>query len=201
MNILLANYEYPPIGAGAATATYEIAKQLARQGHKPVVVTSKYRDHKGTTVTDEGIKVIRIHSLRSKAESCSIFEMATFMLLASIKIRGIIKREKIDAAIAFFSFPTGPVTWIGKKLTGIPYIVSLRGGDVPGTEPGLAHIHKLLQPIRRMVLGGALATIANSEGLRTLSLRADPEYPVEIIPNGDRSKNGILSPTRREFTV
>ena len=184
MNILLLNYEYPPIGAGAATATYEIARELVKLGHQPVVLTSQFGELRGTEVSEDGVKVIRIGSMRSKAESCSIVEMSSFMALASIKIRSVVRREKIDSAIAFFSFPTGPVAWIGKCLTRVPYVVSLRGGDVPGTEPNLANIHRLLLPVRRAVLGGAIATIANSEGLRKLSLEADPKHAVGIIPNG-----------------
>ena len=68
-------------------------------------------------------------------------------------------------------------------LRGVPYVVSLRGGDVPGTEPDLEQVHLALTPIRRWVLRGATAVVANSEGLRSLSEKADP-FPVSVIPNG-----------------
>ena len=47
MNILLINYEYPPIGGGAATATAAIAGHLASLGHAVTVLTSRFRDLKG----------------------------------------------------------------------------------------------------------------------------------------------------------
>jgi glycosyltransferase involved in cell wall biosynthesis len=59
----------------------------------------------------------------------------------------------------------------------------LRGGDVPGAEPTLAITHRLLQPLRRHVLRRSVAVVANSNGLRKMSLTADP-IPVRVIPNG-----------------
>ena len=55
----------------------------------------------------------------------------------------------------------------------IPYVISLRGEDVPGHVPGLQRIHALLAPC-----AGAPAqrqeVVANSESLAELSRRADP---------------------------
>ena len=48
MNILLINYEYPPIGGGAATATAAIAGHLASLGHAVTVLTSRFRDLKAS---------------------------------------------------------------------------------------------------------------------------------------------------------
>jgi glycosyltransferase involved in cell wall biosynthesis len=40
MNILLLNYEYPPLGGGAGNATQYYAKEFAKMGHNVVVLTS-----------------------------------------------------------------------------------------------------------------------------------------------------------------
>ena len=66
---------------------------------------------------------------------------------------------------------------------GIPYVVSIRGGDVPGCEKKLKILHATLQPIRRMVLSSSKAIVANSKDLADKSEEADP-YRVKIIPNG-----------------
>ncbi|MCA1481944.1 hypothetical protein I6F37_44210, partial [Bradyrhizobium sp. NBAIM08] len=62
-------------------------------------------------------------------------------------------------------------------------VVSLRGGDVPGTERSLERVHRWLRPVRRMVLAKARAVVANSPGLAQLSMRADP-IAVQVIANG-----------------
>ncbi|MFH1295687.1 MAG: glycosyltransferase, partial [Bacteroidota bacterium] len=133
MNFLLINYEYPPIGAGAATATYHIAKEIVKAGNSVTVLTSQYRDKKGAE-EENGINVIRCRSLRKNAEQSNIAEMLCFLLSASLSLPSVVKRHKIESAIVFFSFPCGPLGLLCRTFFQIPYVVSLRGGDVPGAE-------------------------------------------------------------------
>jgi glycosyltransferase involved in cell wall biosynthesis len=182
MNLLLINYEFPPVGGGAANATWELARALVQLGHRPIVLTARFRD-RNSAATPAGVTLIEVSALRRRREACTPFEMATFAVSASFRIRRILRRERIDGMIAFFSIPCGPIAWWGARGTGVPYIVSLRGGDVPGTEPRLHRIHRWLAPGRRRVLRGARAVIANSLALQQRALAADA-LPVGIIPNG-----------------
>jgi len=168
MTVLLVNYEYPPIGAGAATATQQIARCLVALGHHPIVLTSGFGTLRGP-VEESGVRVLRLNSPRRKREASSVWEMAAFGALAAIRVRQLIRSGRVQAVIAFFSIPCGPVAWWARCGTGVPYVVSLRGGDVPGTEPGLRFVHALLSPLRRKILRGARAVVANSPGLKTLS--------------------------------
>lgn len=43
LNILMLNYEFPPLGGGASPVSYEIAKGYARLGHSVDVVTMGYK--------------------------------------------------------------------------------------------------------------------------------------------------------------
>lgn len=182
MTVLLVNYEYPPIGAGAATATQQIACCLVALGHHPIVLTSGFGTLRGP-VEESGVRVLRLNSPRRKREASSVWEMAAFGALAASRVRQLIRAERVQAVIAFFSIPCGPVAWWAHRGTGVPYVVSLRGGDVPGTEPGLRFVHSLLSPVRRKLLREARAVVANSPGLKTLSESADP-LPVQVIANG-----------------
>lgn len=182
MNLLLINYEFPPVGGGAANATWELARALVQLGHRPIVLTARFRD-RNPAAMPAGVTLIEVPARRHRHEACTPFEMATFAISASFQIRRILRRERIDGMIAFFSIPCGPIAWWGARGTGVPYIVSLRGGDVPGTEPGLHRIHRWLAPGRRRVLRGARAVIANSLALQQRAVAADA-LPVGIIPNG-----------------
>ena len=72
-----------------------------------------------------------------------------------------------------------------KKLYRIPYIVSLRGGDVPGFRPyDFKTFHKLMGPFLRIIWRSADAVIANSNGLRDLAVSFDSHIDIPIIPNG-----------------
>jgi len=182
MNIVFINYEYPPIGGGAANATLYLAKHIAKLGHQPIVVTSSYRDLPLEEISD-GIRVIRCRSLRRKANQSNIFEMATYVVSAGVFLLKFLRRERIDASIVFFSIPGGPLGLFLNFHAAVPYIVSLRGGDVPGSETSLALIYKILQPLRRLVFRKSRAIVANSESLKKMSEKVDP-FPVHIIPNG-----------------
>jgi glycosyltransferase involved in cell wall biosynthesis len=182
MRILLVNYEYPPIGAGAATATRAIARALVRAGHHVVVLTGRYKGLAANS-SEDGITIRRIPGLRRAMDRSGILEMASFLAVGLMVAPGIMKRHQIAATIVFFSLPSGPIGLLGRWRCAVPYVVSLRGGDVPGAEPSLSLIHWILTPLRRAVLKNSVGVIANSEGLKKMAEAADP-FPVEVILNG-----------------
>jgi len=182
VNILLVNYEYPPIGAGGANACKYLAMNLQLLGNKVCVLTSAFAKNKGKS-GENGVTIYRIPALRHQVMQSNTLEMSSFTISALILVGSIIKNEAIDHLIVFFSLPCGPIGLYAKLCWGIPYIISLRGGDVPGTEPSLATIHFLLAPLRRLILKNANSIVANSAGLKTISEKADP-FKVDVIPNG-----------------
>ena len=182
MNILLVNYEYPPIGGGAATAAEAIAVHLTALGHAVTVLTSRFGDLKGET-NERDVRVVRCPAIRRRPDRSGILEMFSFLISAGLALGSVIRENGIEASIVFFSFPCGPLGLLGMKWGRVPYVVSLRGGDVPGNEAVLAPLHRLLTPLRRLIFRNSVAVVANSDGLKALSERADP-YPVQLIPNG-----------------
>jgi glycosyltransferase involved in cell wall biosynthesis len=182
-SILLINYEYPPIGAGAANATYHIAKELAIDPDlKVTVVTSGFGGQRGWS-TEENVSVFRCNSLRRRTDRSGMLEKLSFVISARKALPEIIREKQPEGAIIFFSLPCGPLGLFLKKRFNIPYVVSLRGGDVPGTEASLDLVHAVLTPLRRAILSKAKAIIANSTGLKKTAERADP-FPVRVISNG-----------------
>jgi glycosyltransferase involved in cell wall biosynthesis len=182
LNILLINYEYPPVGGGAATATAAIAEHLTFLGHKVAVLTSRFRDLKGA-IREGNVQVIRCPAFRKNKDRSGIVEMFSYIVSAGLMLGSLIREYQIEASIVFFSFPCGPLGLLGVKQWNIPYVISLRGGDVPGNEETLNFMHKLLKPLRRFIYDKSVAVVANSAGLKEMSERADP-FPVIVIPNG-----------------
>jgi glycosyltransferase involved in cell wall biosynthesis len=109
--------------------------------------------------------------------------MASYVISAAFYMPFILKRHQLKGAIIFFSVPCGPLGLWGNLLFGLPYVISLRGGDVPGTEPSLDMVHKTIAPLRSWVYRRSKAVVANSMGLKQLSEKADV-HPVDVIPNG-----------------
>ena len=182
MRLALINYEYPPLGGGAGNATACIARALARQDHDVTVLTSGFGEMHGSA-SEDGLQTIRLRSRRKRIDRSNYAEMLSFVVSAGRALPRVARTLRPDGAIVFFSLPCGPLGWLAKRSSGVPYVISLRGGDVPGADESLHAMHRILAPVRRALLRDALSVVANSKGLADLSQRAD-RTPVEVIPNG-----------------
>jgi glycosyltransferase involved in cell wall biosynthesis len=182
-SVLFINYEYPPTGAGAATATYHFSINMARKGKCVSVLTSAFGSRRGRSV-EEGVTVYRIPAFRKKAERSSIFQMTMYTVSALLHLLPVVKRERPDVIVVFFSFPCGPLGLFAYLVRKIPYVLLLRGGDVPGSEARLYPFHRLLQPLRRLIYAKSATIVANSEGLKYLALKADPGFRIDVVKNG-----------------
>ena len=182
MNLLLVNYEYPPIGGGAGNATFFLARAFCRKGITTVVLTSSFADAHGYR-EEEGVHVYRVPALRRFIDRSRFIEMMLFPVVSGIHAGRVVRKHSIQRTMVFFTLPSGPLGYWMKREHGIPYLILLRGGDVPGHVPELDRIHRIVRPIRRLILRNASAVIANDEGLANRSMAADP-YPVSVIPNG-----------------
>jgi glycosyltransferase involved in cell wall biosynthesis len=184
MRILILNGEYPPIGGGAGNASAHMAAQFEQMGHLVTVVTSRFKalphqEQQG------GVTIYRVPGLRRRQDRSNPLEQVIFILSASLWAMRAIPRFQPQATLAFFGVPSGAVAWLIKKLYRIPYIVSLRGGDVPGFRPYDFRIyHQLVGPFLRVIWRNAAAVVANSRGLRQLATAFDSRFEIPIIPNG-----------------
>jgi glycosyltransferase involved in cell wall biosynthesis len=184
MRILLINYELPPIGAGAGNATHHIARQLARTGDDVLVLTARFAGLPRRETRD-GYAIRRSPALRRRPDRSTPLEMASFLLGGLVPSVSVARSFRPEAACAFFALPSGPLALLLERVFAIPYLVSLRGGDVPGFLPeDLARVHRLTLPFLRAVGRRAFALVANSEGLATLAHRTWPDRPIRVIPNG-----------------
>jgi glycosyltransferase involved in cell wall biosynthesis len=184
MRVLLVNYEFPPIGAGAGNAMANIARCLAASGTEVFVLTARWGNLPGYEQRD-GYTIRRVPAMRRCPDRCSPLEMLTFVLGGLAPALAVGRSWRPDVACAFFGVPSGPLALLLRRLYGVPYLVSLRGGDVPGfLGDELATLHRLTWPITRAVWRGSSGLIANSQGLAELALRAWPGITVDVIPNG-----------------
>jgi glycosyltransferase involved in cell wall biosynthesis len=181
-NFLLINYEYPPIGGGAASATRNLALALRGRGHRVVVLTSAFQRLRGSLIEDD-ITVVRVPVGRKEPHRATLLQMLAFVIVSSRTACSVARQHSVDRVIAFFSIPSGIVAWWLHRRTNIPYAVSLRGGDVPGTEPGLRFFYWFLAPLRRRILKEAVSVTAPASGLKELTEKRD-RIPVLVVPNG-----------------
>jgi glycosyltransferase involved in cell wall biosynthesis len=192
MRVLVLNSEYPPIGGGAGNASAHIAQSLAQQGVDVTVLTAAF----ATMPRDEmqhGVRIIRLPGIRRRADRSNALEQLSFMIVASLW--GLAWKAKIKphSVLAFFGAPSGVAAWFWSLFSSTPYIVCLRGGDVPGFRPyDFGRVHKWLGPLLRLVWKRAHAVVANSQGLKDLGLAFESKVPIQVIHNGvdlDRFQN------------
>lgn len=184
MRILILNSEYPPIGGGAGNASANLARFLAEQGAQVTVLTAAYANLPACE-TQTLVQVRRIATLRRHADRSGALEQGIFIFSAFWSLLKISIKRETDTVLAFFGMPAGVAAWLVNLLTGLPYIVSLRGGDVPGFRPyDFKTYHQIMAPLLRQVWRRAGAVVANSQGLRSLAVAFDPRFEISIIPNG-----------------
>lgn len=184
MRILLVNYEYPPLGGGAASATLHMARQWVSQGHEVCVLTSAF-ENLPRRETQDGVLIKRVRAVRKRASGSTPLEMATFVLGGLVRMPLLLRRWQPDVACLMFAVPCGPMGLITKVTSRLPYVVSLRGMDVPGfAAPDVVPYHRWIGPIVRLVLRHADGIVAISTGLKALAEPLVPGASIQVIPNG-----------------
>lgn len=132
----------------------------------------------------DGVEVRRVPVIRQRQDYCSTFEMGTFVLSGMWQSVIQVPEFKPDIVHIFFGIPDGPVGWLLKRVYSLPYIISLRGADVPSDEvKRFASHYKLLRPLVRELWHDADALVAVSNGLREYAYETTPNLPIEVIPN------------------
>ena len=79
MKILVVNYEYPPVGGGGGRVAARVAVELARRGHEVRVQTSRTGNLPARQMVG-GVDVRRVYSFRRQADTCSVPEMAGYVI-------------------------------------------------------------------------------------------------------------------------
>jgi glycosyltransferase involved in cell wall biosynthesis len=182
--VLFINHEFPPLGAGAGNATDNIARCLGARGVEVEVLTSGW----GSLPTWEqhgNVTIKRVPVLRRRIDRCSPIEMVSFIVGGLAPALEIGRGRRPHVTCAFFGLPAGPLALLLRRIFGVPYLVALRGGDVPGfLHPELALLHRVSWPAIRTVWHQGAGLIANSDGLAELAWRSWPGAPLQVIPNG-----------------
>lgn len=200
MRILLLNYEFKPLGGGAATATLNLLRELAKRNDVEVdLITSSVDEEKQEQFSEN----IKIHFLdigkKGRLHNQSNADLLKFSWKAWKLARKLKKEKKYDLTHAFFGIPCGFIA----MMLDLPYVVSLRGSDVPFYSEKYKLLDILLfQRLSRRIWKKASAVVANSEGLKQLALQTNPDQEIGVIYNGVDTE--IFTPSQKkpeEFTI
>lgn len=164
MNILIVNFEYPPLGGGGAVSTRQMAEELSKR-HNVHVLTTKYKNLPGSEVVN-GVTIHRVSVLgRNSLPTASLVSLLIFAPVASLVGLRILKKIKFDVINAQFVIPSGvPAAWLA-WLFHVPLVVSFIGGDIYDPTKGISpHRHAILRlAIRSVVKHARLCTAISQD--------------------------------------
>lgn len=205
MNILILCYEYPPLGGGGSRVVAGLGRALAEAGHSVTIYTSRMRGLPAEELAP-GVRVRRVRTWRRRADRSNAPELLVYaiaMLLALLRER---PDRDADLCHVHFLLPDGLVAWLMRQFTGMRFVVTAHGSDVPGYNPHRFRLaHRLLAPLWRRIVAATDRIVCASMGLRQSIVRAAPQTAPVVIPNGldaarfrpDRRKRlAVLSVTR-----
>jgi len=185
MKVLVLNYEFPPMGGGAAPVSKDISLQLSKKEQDVTVVTMGYEDLPAYEEI-KGIKVYRLKCLRSRKSSCKPWEQYSYLLAVRSFMKKHMLTQHYDVCHTHFVIPTGEAAkWIKRKYR-IPYIITAHGSDVEGhnQKTTMKIMHRILRSGWRKIVDESYAVVSPSEYLMDLMKRNYLCDKYAYIPNG-----------------
>jgi len=183
MRILMLNYEFPPLGGGAANANFYLLKEFAKEKDLKIdLITSsidKFKEEKFS----QNIIIYRLNI--GKKNQNLHFQTNKDLLVYSLKsyffAKKLLKKNDYNLVHAWFGIPCGFIA----MLLGEPYIVALRGSDVPFYNSRFKNLDKyFFQYLSRLIWEKAKIVVANSQGLKELAQKTAPNQKIQLIYNG-----------------
>ncbi|MBX7226476.1 MAG: glycosyltransferase family 4 protein [Chitinophagales bacterium] len=192
MNILILNYEYPPLGGGAGIVTENLANSFALAGHKVFIVTTWFNGEP-EYFAEGNITIVRLRSKRKYTFQSNPIEMYSWIRHSKAYFDAFTEDIRFDICLSNFTLPGGEVAIYLKKKWNLPYIILSHGHDIPWFSPRQMFIwHSVFYFKLKHLLKASLYNVLLSEELKR---RADgflgSKYTSKnvVIPNGFTFQN------------
>ena len=183
IRILMLNCEFPPIGGGAANMNWYFLKEVAKHHDVELDLITSGVNH--TSISHDfgsNINIRKVNVWKKNLHHWTFREMLVYLIKAYFLAFKLVLKNKYDLIHAVFGFPSGLIAYLLRKK--VPYVVSMRGSDVPMFNSRFSFGYKLIRPLIKKIWASASALTANSKGLKELALLTDPQINIRIIPNG-----------------
>jgi glycosyltransferase involved in cell wall biosynthesis len=185
MRILMTSYEFPPIGGGGAAVVAGLSRELVAKGHEVDLVTMRFQGNP-THEDVNGVQVYRVPCWRRVKHVCTAPEAFSYVAAAFPVIRQLLSRRQYDITHSHFILPDGLLAWRVRRMTGLPYVITAHGTDVPGFNPHrLKFAHRMLSPLWHQIVDDSARIISPSAVLEQLVYAQGIDHGrTLVIPNG-----------------
>lgn len=178
--------EFPPLGGGTGVVNYHLLKEFLsyRDVKVDLVTSSRSRcDYKVERFADR-VTIYKVPVANENIHHATNSELLRYMWRGLLTSRKLLKLHRYDLSFAFAGIPAGAVSYALRKSHGLPYLVSLRGPDVPGFEARYTYLYPLLKPVLRRIWSNASVVTAISKEHQRLAHRFMPDLDIAIVLNG-----------------
>lgn len=187
MRILMLNTEYPPLGGGQGNANKALFDEYIKYGDciNIDIVTASVSSFRIECYPIGNIYYLDIGKNGKNCHFQSSKNLIFYSYQSYLYSKKLIKTNKYDLLVAWSGIPTGFITMLLSRKYNIPYIVLLRGADVPFYDKRWEKLDKLIfSKLSPIIWRHARSVIANSEGLRDLAYKTSKVKNIDIIHNG-----------------
>jgi len=207
LNLLMLNFEFPPIGGGGGNAHLCLLKEYASNPDLKIdVLTSAPTPGFFTEQFSKNITIYKVGLHKKDLHFWRKIEVIEWLLKAKPPYNRLLRENRYDLAHALFAFPSGWLCY--KSADKLPYIISLLGSDVPGKHARLQVDYEILGPLLfKPIWQSASILTACSQGLKNRALKFLPSASIDVIPTGVDlnqfypDKSGKQSDSTRLLTV
>ena len=186
MRILMLDNEFPPLGGGTGMVNFHLMREFAdcKEVWVDLVTSSRTKNKYEVENFSKRIKIYKVPVHNRNIHHSTNAELLRYTRRGlEISFR-LAKQNRYDLSFAFAGVPAGVISLLLKVTTGLPYLVSLQGPDVPGFEARYRNIYPALKPIIKLIWRNAALVTAISEDHQRLAYKTMQDIEIPIIHNG-----------------
>ena len=176
MNILMFNYEYPPLGGGGGVFNKQLAEELVKNNNSVTVITSGFNAQKPKDLANS-VEIIRVPVVMRKDQNTAN-HISMLSYFPSSLYHGFkrLRDRSFDIIHTFFAVPSAPSAILLAKYFNIPHLLSILGGDIYDPSKQLSpHKTPLLHYTVKKIVEKSNRVVSLSEDIKK---RANDYYRI-----------------------
>lgn len=179
----MLSHEYPPVGGGGGRVIQDLCQGLAGRGHELRLMTTHF-GHLPRRETVKGVDILRLPCGRKVPYRARFVEMARYILGGLWVGLPLLRAWKPQLMHVHFAVPAGALAWLFWRVSRLPYVLTIHGGDVPGGAPEKTdRWFRWVYPLTPLIYRSAARVVAVSDHTRALA-RRHYAVDIQVIQNG-----------------